>query len=531
VSALQRVRTLGRDLAVYGAGDVATQVLSLLLLPLYVRYLSPGDYGVLALLITVEMLTKIVFRWGLDASFMRMYYDCPDLPARQRLASTIAIFLAAVNGVVLLAAVFWAPSLSHGLFGSPSQAPALQVLLANTFISGFFFIPFHELRIERQTERFIALTITRSALTIGLRLVLVIGFRLGVIGVVLADLVTTVVFTTMLGPRFARLLRPVFSRAILSEALRFGVPRIPHGLAQQTVAVSDRYVLSRYATLHEIGLYSIGASFAMGLKLALNAFESAWAPLYFSLMREPDAKPTYRIVATWGTAVIVGLAVMVAAAAPQIVRLLLPEPFFGAAVVIPWIAIAVVLQGLYLLTSIGLNITKRTEFYPVATGAAAGSSIGLNLLLVPRFGVTGAAVATACSYGVLAGLSAFFAHRVYPVGYEWARMARIAVAGVGAYWIAILVIPLGWPVLAGLAARALTAAGIYVGLLASTGFLTAGERQRVRQLSRALVARRSRQPEPKPVETEVPDTMELAGQVVSATAGEVIDDVERERRG
>ena len=184
-----------------------------------------------------------------------------------------------------------------------------------------------------------------------------------------------------------------------------------------------------------------------------------------------------------------------------------------------------------MLTSIGLNITKRTEFYPVATGAAAGSSIGLNLLLVPRFGVTGAAVATACSYGVLAGLSAFFAHRVYPVGYEWARMARIAVAGVGAYWIAIVVIPLGWPVLAGLAARALTAVGIYVGLLASTGFLTAGERQRVKQLSRALVARRSHQPEPKPVETEVPDTMELAGQVVSATAGEVIDDAERERRG
>ena len=58
MSALQRVRTLGRDLAVYGAGDVATQVLSLLLLPLYVRYLSPGDYGVLALLITVEMLTR-----------------------------------------------------------------------------------------------------------------------------------------------------------------------------------------------------------------------------------------------------------------------------------------------------------------------------------------------------------------------------------------------------------------------------------------------------------------------------------------
>ena len=523
MAAFQRIRTLGRDLAVYGAGDVATQALSLLLLPLYVRYLSPGDYGALALLLTVEMLTKIVFRWGLDASFMRMYYDCHDQASKQRLASTIVLFLAAANGVALAVALAAAPALSRFLLGSPSHAPALQLLLVNTFLSGFFFVPFHELRIMRQSERFIALTITRSALTIALRLALVIGLRLGVVGIVLADLVTTVLFALLLAPRFARLLRPTFSRAILAEALRFGIPRIPHGLAQQTVAVSDRYVLSRYATLHEIGLYSIGASFAMGLKLALNAFESAWAPLYFSLMREPDAKPTYRIVATWGTAVLVGLALMVSAAAPQIVRLLLPTPFHAAAIVIPWIAVAVVFQGIYLLTSIGLNIAKRTEFYPVATGAAAMSSIALNLLLVPRYGVTGAAVATACSYGVLAGLSAVFAHRVYPVGYQWARMARLAGVGLASYGVTVMAVPQDWPVAIGLLARAGVAAAVYAGVLASTGFLTASERRRMRAIWLAAVRARGARRQARPVETEASETTELAGQVVSATAGEAIE--------
>ncbi len=523
MAAFQRIRTLGRDLAVYGAGDVATQALSLLLLPLYVRYLSPGDYGALALLLTVEMLTKIVFRWGLDASFMRMYYDCHDQASKQRLASTIVLFLAAANGVALAAALAAAPALSRSLLGSPSHAPALQLLLVNTFLSGFFFVPFHELRILRQSERFIALTVTRSALTIALRLALVIGLRLGVVGIVLADLVTTVLFALLLSPRFARLLRPIFSRAILAEALRFGLPRIPHGLAQQTVAVSDRYVLSRYVTLHEIGLYSIGASFAMGLKLALNAFESAWAPLYFSLMREPDAKPTYRIVATWGAAVLIGLALMVSAAAPQIVRMLLPTPFHAAAIVIPWIAVAVVFQGIYLLTSIGLNIAKRTEFYPVATGAAAVSSIALNLLLVPRFGVTGAAVATACSYGALAALSAMFAHRVYPVGYQWARMARLAGAGLAAYGITVIAVPQDWPEPVALVARAGMAAAVYAGLLAATGFLTASERRRMRAIWLAALRARSARRQARPVETEASETTELAGQVVSATAGEVIE--------
>lgn len=517
----QRLRTLGRDLAVYGAGDVATQAISFLLLPIYVRFLSPGDYGVLALLLAVEMLAKIVFRWGVDASFMRMYYDCPDQAARRRLASTVFYFLLAANGLLLAGALALTPVLSRQLFGSATQAPTLQILLVNTFVGGFFFIPFHQLRIERQSPRYIALTFTRSLATIVLRLTLVIGFRLGVLGIVLADLVTTVLFTGVLLPRFAALIGPVFSKDLLREALRFGLPRLPHGLAQQTAAVSDRYILSLYATLHEIGLYSIGASFAMGLKLFLNAFEYAWAPFYFAIMREADAKPTYRLVATWGVAVLVGLAMLVSAGAPQIVRIMTTPLYQGAAAVMPWIAVGVVFQGVYLLTSIGLNITKRTEFYPIATGLAAATSIGANLALIPAYGSTGAAMANALSYVVLAAVSATFAHRVFPVGYEWPRMARVAAAGLAGYVVAVLAIPAGWPAIAGLAARAAVAGGVYLGLLATTGFLTASERRRL--LAIWQKGQRRRQPaQPAEIDTEVSETTELAGNVVSATAGEPI---------
>ena len=65
-----RLKALGGNLVVYGIGDAATQIISFFLLPIYVRYLSPADYGVLALLLTVEVATKVLFRWGIDASFM-----------------------------------------------------------------------------------------------------------------------------------------------------------------------------------------------------------------------------------------------------------------------------------------------------------------------------------------------------------------------------------------------------------------------------------------------------------------------------
>ena len=98
---LDRLRSLGKSFTVYGLGDVATSIISFLLLPLYARFLTPEDYGAIGLLLSIELSPKIVFRFGLDASFMRLYYDCADERARQRLASTLFWFLAAVSGVVL----------------------------------------------------------------------------------------------------------------------------------------------------------------------------------------------------------------------------------------------------------------------------------------------------------------------------------------------------------------------------------------------------------------------------------------------
>jgi len=102
---LQKVRELSKNLAVYGVGDVAIQIVSFLLVPLYVRFLSPADYGVLGLLGGVEAGAKLFFRWGLDGAFMRFWYDCEDAPARQRLASTIFFFLLAVNAALLIASI------------------------------------------------------------------------------------------------------------------------------------------------------------------------------------------------------------------------------------------------------------------------------------------------------------------------------------------------------------------------------------------------------------------------------------------
>ena len=94
----QKLRELSKNLAIYGVGDVAVQIVSFLLVPLYVRFLTPADYGVLGLLGGVEAGAKLFFRWGLDGAFMRFWYDCEDAPA-----SAEAVASARRNGANRLA--------------------------------------------------------------------------------------------------------------------------------------------------------------------------------------------------------------------------------------------------------------------------------------------------------------------------------------------------------------------------------------------------------------------------------------------
>jgi O-antigen/teichoic acid export membrane protein len=383
------------------------------------------------------------------------------------------------------------------------------VVLVSTFIGGFYFLPFHILRITGRSKTFIAFTFSGQAATLALKLLLVVVFGMGVLGVVLADLAVAIVLTAVLVPFYAPLIRPMFSRPLFREALAFGLPRLPHGIAHQVIAAFDRYLLSLFVTLRDVGIYSIGATFALGLKLFLSAFENAWAPFYFSTMKDPDAKDTLSRMTTYAWAMLVLLAAGLTAVAGDVVRLMTTPDFYPAARVIPWIAAGVVFQGVYLLTSIGLNITKHTKYYSVATSVAAIASVGANLVLIPRFGVMGAAWSNTLAYAVLAVTAMRFSQRFYPMRYEWRRIGIVIAAGALTATAARMLLADTLSPLGGFLLRGTLVALGYPLVLLVLGFFEDGERERLRSLVERLTAR-SRRP---PSRVAVPDG---AGAVASA---------------
>lgn len=493
----ERLTQLSTGVAIYGAGDAAIQVVNVALLAVYVKggFLTSVDYGALAVIGALEAFTRVISRWGLDGAFMRYYHDRGDL--RPRFASTILWFIVASNLLVLGSAWLTAGAFGAQWFADPGYVQALRLMLVNAFLIAATFIPFHVMRMERQALTYSAFTFARTIGTLVLRIVLVIGFGWGLSGMYWADVIVTMVLVPLMWRWFRPNVRLAFSWEDLRMALRFGLPRVPHGLAQQALDGGNKLLLGSQITQAQLGVYQNAVTLGTGVKFFTSAFETAWAPFYYATAREPDAKVTFAKVTTYGVAVLALLVAGAAATAEDLVRVMLTPDYLPAVSILPIVAFGMALHGVYLLTSIGLNLTSRTEFYPVSTFAAAAVGLTSGALLMPRLGAYGAALAFLISYATLSAVAFTFARALYPISYEVSRLIRVVAAAVVSALAAKWLVP-AWSPLVALVAHTVVTVGVYVGLLGVTGFLRASERRMLAEIVHRARGRKAAARETRP---------------------------------
>jgi O-antigen/teichoic acid export membrane protein len=434
-----QLRRLASHSALYGAADVFTNVVNFLLLPLYTAYLSPADYGDLALLLLFSTLAKILFRLGLDSAFFRVHYDLPELSDQRRLAGTAFLFSVLAGGALFAATLVASPALARLLLGREAAAGWVVLAAADVFLGLFSFVPMTLLRIQERPGLFSTLAGFKHLLNTLLKVVLVVqGW--GVLGVLASDVAASALLSALLLPRLARHCAFALRPDLLRELLRFGLPKVPHGLLLQVQNLADRKILDLFVSRAELGLYQVGYSFGMGVKFPLSAFEPAWQPFVYSQLKDPAAPRTLARVASVAWAGFLFCGVALAAVSGELLTLMTPRSpaFREAAPVIPVVVLAYLIQGFFLLTSIGIGIAKKARYYPLVTLVAAVTNVTANLVLVPPFGILGAAWATVASYAAMAALGFALAGRLYPVPWETARLGRATLLGALSYALSLL---------------------------------------------------------------------------------------------
>jgi O-antigen/teichoic acid export membrane protein len=435
------VGRISRQLFAYGTADVFVLAISFLLLPIYTRVLTPREYGALALLLVCEAVLKIINRWGLDAAFLRFYYDAGDDEQRKTLAGTIAGFITLANGAIAAFLLGLAAPINRLLFDSVEFIWPYRLLILNGFFMTFLFLPFTLLRIQERAPLFASLTFTQSFGTIVLRLLLVVFFRMGLFGIVAADLMMTLVMLAATSGTLRSMLAPRFSSTHLRDVLAYGFPYVPNGVLTHAMGMGDRFILGMYMPLRDVGFYLIASSVASLIKYFPVAFDVAWTPFAYDSLQRRDAPALFARMATYAFTVLAVSMVALSGLAAPLISLMLPPDYRAVAPLVPILALAMGAQTMRALPATSLNITKKTGVYPTVTAAGATISVVMYFLLIPPYGMHGAAIALLVSQVVTTLLMVNLAQRAYRIPYETGRLVKVAATGVVTYLAMILVAP------------------------------------------------------------------------------------------
>ncbi len=428
-SKLTELKRLGAGSSLYLLADVFVMTMGLLTLPVLTRYMSPEEYGILAMCAVVVGVLTPLFTLGQFGSIQRYFFDYSPGEFRAFLSTAVQITLLAGVVVISLALLFGDPLFDLLAPGVPVH-PFLVMALLTGFLVTFFQMYLRLQQIQERPARYTVLRMANAGTGAALAITLVVVMEGKVLAALLANLIVAgVFFVGLLIPVRARM-APRFDTGMARQSLRYGLPVVPHLLSGFIIGQIGRVFLANQVSLSSVGVFSVGFVLYQVIETIARAVNQAWKPMFFRTTRDNQEKApeflgemtTYYWLFNWLAAF------SIAMLGPEILAVLAGEEFQEArTLVIPLVA-AGILQTFYFRFITSNMWAKRPEFTTLATFLAAGASLLANALLVPRFGMMGAAYAVVVANATAAVVVFFTGQYSFYVKYEWVRVAKLLLA-------------------------------------------------------------------------------------------------------
>ena len=421
------VRNLSRHTIIYGIGSVAQSLIQFVLLPMYARVFTQEEYGVFALLGSLLAIGDIVFRSGLQFAFLTLYFHQPTDDDRRRLGRTAWSALVVQSAVLLLVLTLLGPLIARRFLGSEHYTGAVRLIFIYLFLATPTIVLTSVFRAVNRSVAFIAINVGQLAATLLANIVLVAMLRKGVTGALLGYALSAAVFGIASAVHLFRRFGFGIEEKYRRDVYRLGLSYALANILAQLLVYSNRWFLVAYTTLTDVAIYDLGYKVGMVLSLLVVApFSVAWAGGLFAVAESGKPRETFANLFTYFLAILAWVALALDLFAREGILLAGGSRYAAALPIVPFIVTGYVLYGAYTFLTMGPALKKSSRELVATTLCALVTNALLNWLLIPRWGLMGAAVASLVSFGVLAGVMYLGAQRCYPVDYQFGRLAKLA---------------------------------------------------------------------------------------------------------
>jgi len=418
---------VGRQSVAYTLSAAVGPITGVLLLPVYTRYLSPADYGLIALLEVLSLVFATMFSLGLTAMIPFYYVDFPAGRARRRGVGTVVVAVTLLNVLLAAAIALAGAGPIRVLLPSVPFWPYVPMLAVTALCEPYWIMMGAIYQIQERAFTFGTWSTARIILAITLKILFVVVLAKGVYGFIVGNLLTAAITAGVVAPLLWREMEPALDRAALRRAFAVGGPTVPNNLFTYGFRVLDRIILERFVDSGQIGLYYMALKVGDIVRLGTDVFVNAWRPVFFKEAGNPQfASETAPTVIRLVSVGMIGGCLAIALFSREIMALLTSPSYAGAARFVPLIVGAMALKGLYTFPYLAVWYRKRTAWVPLLTLVTMAFSVGANLLLMPRWGVLAAAGVLLASYLLLFGLMHVLAQRCFPMHYRWGVLVSAA---------------------------------------------------------------------------------------------------------
>jgi O-antigen/teichoic acid export membrane protein len=464
-----------RHAAVYGFGTLVVNACGFFLVPLYLSCLTPGEYGILELLSRAGEVAIICLLFGgLKQALLSFHGHSGDAAERRRVVGTALLLgaLVALLGVGLILVLGEPVRWFLNVHSTRLVQLAVGVVLLEA-LSGLL-MTVCQARLE--STLFMVMTIVQFLVRVALNILFIYCWRWGVWGMLAAGGCTAALTTLALALRELWLGGLWPDGRLFRDMVGFALPFVPGGIGFFILHNGERFYLPRCVSKEQIGVYALSYKLALVVGLfSRTPLYMVWNTQMHEAARRPDAPAVFgrallRILTAYLT---VGLALCLVV--DELVVLLGGMSYAGAAVLVAPVVLAYYFLTAADLLDAGFYVTRRTGWKTPVMLASTGVMLALYAALIPPYGTMGAALATLGGFVFHAVATGWTAQRVFPVRYEWARLAAVLLLAVG-LWVASRLLPAGLWALPAKVALLLA----WPVLLWSTGLVAAEEKRYVR---------------------------------------------------
>jgi O-antigen/teichoic acid export membrane protein len=422
----QEVKLLAQHSAVYSLGNFMQRIVALLLLPVYTRFLTPFDYGIKELVgLSVDVM-GILIATAISGAFFRFYFQYDSQEERNEVVSTAFLAVGGIGLVIVGVLALFTKQLAGMVLDDPSLSYYFLIAFAGLLFQVLNNLSYNYMKANKESVKFIAFSLVKMLLAIALNIYFVCFVRLGVLGILVSNLVTVMILAMLVTVPLIRKSGLRFSREKLLEMMRFGLPLIPSQLGGFVVHLSDRFFLKEYCSIVDVGLYSLGYRFgSLPGQFVSDPFNQIFQPRRLEVYKHANAEMIFGRIFTYFLMLMLFVGLLISVLTEDVLVIMADERFWQAYQIVPLIVLASILFSMHYHLNIGIYIVKKTKYLAVINLSNAVLVLALNFLLIPRFGMWGAAWATIIAFVYKDAMTYYLSSRFFKIHFEFTRIIKL----------------------------------------------------------------------------------------------------------